>query len=218
MAQIQCPKGHFYNNEIYKEGCPYCADGFSKFEDNNGGDNSGNPDNYSNNINRVAQILSAFAIVMAVVSLFMINANKRELADIEQKNSEKHAELQKIIQESEKEGTIIYSAKFFTNEILNPIYGRAADNFYADSPVVILEADGSPKFLNISSDFSSRFFIELHKTLTEDFTDGWCKDINAEWIESGKVKITPGSTAGYNIIHFFSKENNLSFDILVIVR
>lgn len=95
---------------------------------------------------------------------------------------------------------------------LEEIYGYGADYYYAEIPVLVLEAGGDAQELPI--------FYKGDGTITVKCSSS---DISAkfshEWEASRTiVYVTPGSSAGYYTLHFTNDQDDATFEVLVIVK
>lgn len=210
MAQIKCKKGHHYNNEIYNE-CPYCKENLPAFE----GTSLETIPSQSHHKELVIKILAVISVIIAGTSFFFANFQRQELAKLKQDILENKP----ILDEMEKEVKIDGSKRNNEKKILETFksaFGQGSKEFYAELPVVVLEAGGSSKWLEINGN-SKSVFIVMDYIVEENFKSGWSTDIQAEWT-GNSVKITPGKDRGYNLIHFYNKENNDTFDVLVVVK
>ena len=205
MAQIKCPKGHYYNDKLYKQ-CPYCEAGMETISEP--------PPPEPKKISKL-NVAAVAALIIAVASFALVHAKEKDLQAVNLERQAKEASLKKLVNELDEDGTELNKVKE-VSELINSIYGYGSEEFHANIPVLIFDAGGESKNLSISGNYQKTFCV-MNYFVNENFTSGWCNDITAEWV-GDDVKITPGSAKGYNIIHFFNSANDETFDVLVIVK
>ena len=116
------------------------------------------------------------------------------------------------------------TAKFMI-EALNDTFGHASDSFYSESRVVLLEVGGAPENFVVHYNAKGNAYYKL---LGDDgnepqYKTQWSRDTKGRWIstefKNGKAnfQVAPGTSRGYNIIHFSNDANRDAFDVLVIV-
>ena len=207
MAQVQCKKGHYYNDEIYPK-CPYCD-----------GDDGSNDDADNNSKKGViVKILAALAVVLALGSFAYANSKETKLEETRKEFQTKSAELDSKKKElADKDidpRTINSYYRFF-----NAVFGYGSEKFYAETPILVLEAGGAAKDIVIKCDYEKEkeSFIAMGGFTKEEFNSGLLDDIQAEWINNN-IRVTPGSKKGFNVIHVLIEGHEESFDVLVIVK
>lgn len=98
---------------------------------------------------------------------------------------------------------------------LEKIYGRGDDNYYATEPFIILKENGSEGKITVywnSSDENAAAIL----TSSRDITAKWVGKFDSK-THVADVVITPGK-AGVYPITFSNKLNNVTFQVLVIVK
>lgn len=207
MAQVRCRNGHYYNNEIYQE-CPYCPS-----------DPNPDPDpNPSTKKPIIIKVLTALSVILALGSFVYASQASRNFNEVQQvlqkKSNELDAEKKKFEDKKLDPKTINAFYRFF-----NSVFGYGSEKFYTDTPILVLETGGASKDINIHCDYDQTMsFIEMDAFTNDSFNSGLAKDIKTDWVNHN-IRVTPGYTKGFNIIHvFFNEELNVSFDVLVIVK
>ena len=203
MPQVKCKHGHYYNDEIYAS-CPYCNDpDIHIYDDDN------NDDKDFKQKKTVVKVIAILSVLMALISFGYIDSKENKLDETRQ-------ELQKKSQILKDNAENFSDAKRNLN-LIKSVYGYGSKDFYSETPVVVLIADGYSKDIDIKCNYENESFIKLDAFTKSAFNSGLSKDIKAEWVNN-KIRVTPGSTEGFNIIHVLSKDSNDSFDILVLVK
>ena len=208
MSQVQCPQGHFYNNEIYSE-CPYC---------HGGGGDPPPPPPINDNKWLVIKILSIVLAVVAVGSFVHVQSLKSELLSLKNELNTVTRDYDAKTKELNTKGSVLNISKN-AHALFKSLFGSDGQDLYVDTPILVLESGGSSKILQLhrkSDKADKTWFNLLHNYTKNDFTSECCNDIEADW-ENGNIKVTSGSTKGFNILHVFDS-NGKSFDVLIIVK
>lgn len=210
MSQVQCPQGHFYNNEIYSE-CPYCHGA-------GGGDNPPPPSPPENN-NKwlVIKILSIIMAVVAIGSFVYVQSLESELLSLKNELKTVTRDYDAKTKELNTNGSVLNISKK-AHTFFKSLFGSDGQDFYMDTPILVLESGGSSKTLQLhrKAIADNTWLNLLHNYTKGDFTSGCCNDVEADW-ENGNIKVTSGSAKGFNILHVFDS-NGKSFDVLIIVK
>lgn len=201
MAQVKCKNGHYYNNEIYPQ-CPYCDDVPPLNQDST-------PSVSPYLKTTIAKILAALTVIIALGSFVYANSKEQLLNETQQELKQKSKTL--------KDDKVNFDSAKRTLNLINSVYGYGSKDFYADTPVLVLNVGGTSKDITVKCNYKHESFIKLDGFTKSTFNSGLSKDIKAEWV-GDKIRVTPGSTKGFNIIHVFSEDNTDSFDILVLVK
>ncbi len=217
MAQIRCPNGHFYNNELYDK-CPYCK--------------TVPLDPPSDS--KMPWLVTGVAALIAVFCFVQTGNAQKELDQINRSLSETHQQLDdatdKLSEVSKRIDDKNESADI-AGKIINlfrATYGHGSDSFYADTPMVILKAGGEARkftvYFNPNGKGGTVQPVTIDRAIDARCLSKWCSDISCQWSSEAwsdhkkDFFVTPGKTRGYNIIHFMNDADNNSFDVLIIVK
>lgn len=212
MSQVQCPNGHFYNNDLYTS-CPYCSQTSTPpmpptpppqpFPKQDQGSSA-------------IKIISFVSAIIAVGTFFYAQSRESELSDAKNRLYQVTQDYDaKTTELSTKGSTLNLSNR--ANKLFKRLFGNGGENFHSDVPILVLESGGDAKsFIVYDNNSKDTKFNLLHNYTKNNFTSGCCTDIKAEW-KNNNIQITPGSMRGFNIVHVFDNSGK-SFDVLIIVQ
>ena len=145
MAQIKCPNGHFYNDELYNQ-CPYCQSS-SPLPPPPPPPIPPSPDN------KIPWVVTGVAALIAAFCFVQSNDAQRELDQINSSLIETHknlneteGKLSELAQELDSANSSADVHKKFIGMMRNT-YGHGSDSFHASSPMLILKAGGETQKL-----------------------------------------------------------------------
>lgn len=176
-------------------------------------------------------IAAALAIIAALACFYRMNATQQQLLSAQNKLAvavdlldEKDQKVHDAADSLDYNDKLEKTAKYII-EALNDTFGRASDSFYSESRVLLLEVGGTSE--NFIVHYNARGNV-YYKMLGDDgnnaqYKTQWSRDTKGRWIstefKNGKAnfQVAPGTSRGYNIIHFSNDANKDAFDVLVIV-
>ena len=101
--------------------------------------------------------------------------------------------------------------------LMEAIYGRGSDRYYADKPVLILRTEGDENSIIIfweNSNIESSDIIMDHPNIVARWQEGWFGEKN----HLTKAIVTPGKNSGCYPVTFTNNLNEDKFQVLVVVK
>ena len=221
MAQVRCngkkdkeKQKHYFNKDLYKV-CPICGSDIETENDNN------NKEEKTEQFSPKREWLKALSIVLvfiAIGSFFYVQSLESKLLSTKSDLDKITIEYDTKTKELNTKGSVLNISKN-AHALFKSLFGSDGQDLYVDTPILVLESGGSSKILQLhrKSDKADKTWLNLlHNYTKNDFTSECCNDIEAD-LENGNIKVTSGSTKGFNILHVFDS-NGKSFDVLIIVK
>ena len=180
---------------------------------------------------KIPWIAAAFAVSTAIFSFNNLQSTQQTLAQVQQQFSEASAQ----VDEANKQVHEAADSLEYNNRLekvaqliikgLNDSFGQGTKAYYPDKKILLLNANGEPDKITVrcTLDGTSSFRFLGDEFNDDKFGTRWSRDLKAQWnskkFKDGKADliITPGSSRGYNIIHFFNEKHSDAFDVLIIV-